>query len=180
VVHAGDDPHRISGEVVGQRTEVDTLAVRLPYSRETSGFLLPIHDPLVNGAEGKFDVVFAEVKSGDSNSPNPSWQHQKKLSNIEYMLKFIGLHEDESTIKEVATQLQRKFTFEEASLRFRYIIFSKSKNKTWKDRGVNYITFDDCIRFISEDRGQCWLQARKGRRSLHGQWDELINNLRSG
>src|SRR5881296_1133095 len=74
VVHAGNDPSQISGDVVGNQTEVDTLAVCLPYSRETSGIQFPTHGKLVNGAEGRFDVVFAEVKSGNFNSPNQTWQ----------------------------------------------------------------------------------------------------------
>ncbi len=55
VVHAGDDPARISRGAVGSLTEVDTLAVRLPFSEE-SGIQFPTDRNLVEGAEGRFDV----------------------------------------------------------------------------------------------------------------------------
>lgn len=177
VVHAGDDPSRISGDVVGNHTEVDTLAVRLPYSREKSGTQFPTHGALVDGAEGKLDVVFAEVKSGNSNSPNKTWQHKDRISNIEYMLKFLGSHQDDTRIAEVAGSLQHTYSFEEADLRMRYIIFSDTVDKTWSGRGVKYITFNECIRFIGEERGQCWADAGIGRRSMHDQWNELINRI---
>ena len=67
-VHAGDDPKRISGDTVGNLTEVDTLAIRLPYSREESGAQFPIAKNLLEGAEGRFDVIVAEVKSGKPRS----------------------------------------------------------------------------------------------------------------
>jgi len=108
VVHAGDDPTRISDDVVGQYTEVDTLAVRLPYSREEAGIRIPTHDRLVDGADGKLDVVVAEVKSGNRAYPNASWQGADKVSNIEYILRFIGLYQDDSKVREVAAALQNQ------------------------------------------------------------------------
>jgi hypothetical protein len=50
VIHAGDDPTRISGGAIGPRTEVDTIAVRLPFSRESSGTLFPCDPKLVDPA----------------------------------------------------------------------------------------------------------------------------------
>lgn len=176
VVHAGDDPGQISG-VVRNRTEVDTLAVRLPYSREMSGTEFLTHPTLVNGAEGRFDVVIAEVKSGESNSPNPTWQQPDRVSDVEYLLRFIGWHRDETEIQKAAKQLQANYTFEDADVRLRYIIFSQKENRAWSDRHVKYITFEDCIQFISEKRGQSWAQSGIGLRSMHDQWDPLINDV---
>ena len=177
VVHAGDDPGRISGDFVGTHTEVDTLAVRLPYSRENSGTKFPTHKSLVDGAEGKIDIVFAEVKSGHSNSPNKTWQAEGRVSNIEYMLEFLGWHQSQARIKEVAATLQKSYSFEHDDVRLRYIIFSREVNRTWREKGVNYITFDDCIEFISEERGQCWAHSGIGRRSMHNQWNGLIKKI---
>lgn len=39
IVHAGDDPTRISAGQVGNYTETDILGVRLPHSREITGNL---------------------------------------------------------------------------------------------------------------------------------------------
>ena len=75
IVHAGDDPGRISSGQVGNYTETDVLAVRMPYSREVTGKLrVANHDSLVDGIAGKMDVVIAEVKSGKDNKPNPVWR----------------------------------------------------------------------------------------------------------
>lgn len=177
VVHAGDDPNRISGGLVGSYTEVDTLAVRLPHSREESGTAFPIDERLVDGARGRFDIVFAEVKSGKSNSPNKTWRPGGRVSNIEYMLKFLGWHPDDARIREVATHLQNSYVFEDDDLRLRYIIFSGKADRTWSGKGVKYITFDDCIRFISEERGQCWAKSGIGRRSMHDRWNDLIKRI---
>jgi hypothetical protein len=177
VVHAGDDPGRINKDVIGNYTEVDTIAVRLPHSREESGTEFPTDGRLIAGAEGKFDVIFAEVKSGESNTPNSTWHHKEKVHHIEYMLKFLGWHRENEKIKQVADVLQKTYLFEEVNLRLRYVIFSESANPTWVSRGVSYITFDDCIRFIVNDRGQCWAQAAVGRRSIHDQWSDLIKRV---
>lgn len=177
VVHAGDDPSRISGDVVGNQTEVDTLAVRLPYSRETSPHPLPTDPTLVEGAEGRFDVVFAEVKSGHSNTPNRTWRELDGVPHIEYVLRYLGWHEKDAQIKKVAAALQSRFLFDESRLRIRYIIFAKKVNVKWQQKGVKFITFDQCIQFIAEGRGQCWAQSGVGSRSIHYQWPELVKRI---
>jgi hypothetical protein len=176
VVHAGDDPTRISGGVVGNRTEVDTIAIRLPYSREESGTLFPTDKNLVEGAPGRFDVVVAEVKSGESNSPNKIWR-KGDTSHVEYLLRFLGWHEENNKIAGAANALIARYTFEEPNLRIRYIIFAERVDPIWSGRGVTYITFANCIRFISEERGRCWASSGIGRRSMHDQWNPLIKRI---
>jgi hypothetical protein len=176
VVHAGDDPARISRGAVGNLTEVDTLAVRLPFSREESGIQFQTDKNLVEGAEGRFDVVIAEVKSGEGNSPNPIWR-KGETGPVEYLLRFVGWHSDVAKIEEAAKQLSQRYVFEEPSLRIRYIVFAEQPDQVWQDKGVRYITFDNCIRFLSEERGQCWANSGIGRRSMHSQWNPLINRI---
>jgi hypothetical protein len=54
----------------------------------------------------------------------------------------------------------------EHNLRVRYIIFAEDADAAWAKKGVKYITFDDCIKFIAEERGQCWANSGIGRRSM--------------
>ena len=176
VVHAGDDQARISGEVVGNKTEVDTIAVRFPYSREASGTPFPTDKNLVEGAGGRFDVVFAEVKSGRGDSPNKIWRNGE-VADIEYLLRFLGWHNSDDEIREAATALSQKFIFEADNLRIRYIIFADRVDSVWNKKGVTYVTFDDCVRFISEERGQCWAESGIGRRSMHDQWSTLAKKI---
>jgi hypothetical protein len=83
VVHAADDENRISKGIVAPHTEVDSLAVRMPYSSEIAGDLkIANHKLLVDNQNGRFDVVIAEVKSGKSNQPNMVWR-DKVLAPIE-------------------------------------------------------------------------------------------------
>src|SRR3990172_994279 len=71
IVHAGDDPGRLSAGYVGSYTETDIIGVRMPHSGEVTGKLhIANHSVLVAGAEGLIDVVVAEVKSGNDNNPN--------------------------------------------------------------------------------------------------------------
>ena len=84
IVHAADDPARVSAGHVGNYTEADTLAVRMPHSREVTGKLhIANYRPLVDAAAGKFDVVIAEAKSGNENKPNRIWRAMTEHPAIE-------------------------------------------------------------------------------------------------
>lgn len=176
VVHAGDDPTRISDGVVAPKTEVDSLAVRLPYSREESGAVFPLHRALVDGSQGRFDIVIAETKSGKGNSPNATWWQEQKVSNIAYVLRYIGWFENEKKINDVSREIQKNYRYETQEMRIRYIVFSKEIDRTWSKKGVQYITFADCIDFLA-DRGECWQKAKIGSRSVHDQWDPLMKDI---
>lgn len=176
VLHAGDDATRISGDVVGQHGEVDTLAVRLPFSREESRIRFPTDERLLQGADGKLDVIVAEVKSG-ADVPNETWRNPEKVRNIQYLLKFIGCYESNRQIEETAMKLQREFVVNESTQRLRYVVFSHEVNRDWKSRGVDYITFEECIQFIVGDRGPSWYEAGIAHKSQHSQWDNLINSI---
>jgi len=161
IVHAADDPTRISNDRIGNYTEIDILGVRMPYSREVTGCLyVANHEPLVNESERRFDVVIAEVKSGNDNRPNPVWRNGDNPIPIEYIVRFIGLHECDDEISEIASTLLSRYTYEEDDkCHIRYIVFSKVANPHWQSQGVTYITYDDIIQFLVEVRGQCWVHS---------------------
>jgi len=177
IVHAGDDPTRISGGVIGNYTEVDTIGLRMPHSREVSGAEHIVnHRLLVDGVVGKTDVVIAEVKSGNDTTPNRVWKAPQPDPAISYLVRFIGLHA-EADIAPVAHALASTFRFEDDRLRIRYFVFARDVNAHYQQRGVTYMTFDQAIRFIVEVRGQSWFNAGIGVASAHSQWDELLIQL---
>jgi hypothetical protein len=92
VVHAGDDPTRVSSEQVGNYTECDTLAIRMPHSNEVAGALqIAPHRLLTDGARGRLDVVIAEAKSGNKNRPNRVWRAGTPDPAISYVVRFNGM-----------------------------------------------------------------------------------------
>lgn len=174
IVLAADDPKRISDGQVGNYTETDVLALRLPHSHEKTGALQIANDPiLTNVAAGRPDLLIAEVKSGDANKPNKVWR-DGYIPAIEYVVRFFGICADEVEIREVATNLARSFKYERDQFRFRYIVFADSANEHYVKKGVRCITFDHVIDFLVDVRGQRWVQADIGVASLHSQWDNLL------
>ena len=76
-----------------------------------------------------------------------------------------------------ASRLQQNYSFQDTNVRMRYIIFSESVGRTWNDRGVHYITFDECIKFLIDQRSPCWVEAGIGVRSVHDQWPAMIKDI---
>jgi hypothetical protein len=132
IVH---DPKRRSNEVIGNYTEADILGVRMPYSTEQAGSLCIANDPsLIAGGHGKTDAVIAEVKSGRGNKPNTIWREGISNPAVEYIARFIGLH-DERRIGDVSHVLASTFRFEDDRHRIRYIIFAHEPNILHVKRG---------------------------------------------
>jgi hypothetical protein len=99
-----------------------------------------------------------------------------KTAHVEYLLRFIGWHKDEP-VTIAANKLSKAYVLEEDGLRMRYVVFSERVDKVWQQKGVRYITFDECIKFISEERGQSWAHAGIGRRSMHDRWNLLVRRV---
>ncbi|ABU60417.1 hypothetical protein [Roseiflexus castenholzii] len=176
VVHAADDPNRIRNGIIAPHTETDTIALRMPYSVEIAGNLrIANHEILVEGQNGRFDVVIAEVKSGNDNRPNRVWRN-KNLAPIKYIVRFVGLY-DECQITNVASQLATHYCYENERSRIRYIVFASEPNQHYLGQGVKYITFSQIAEFLVEIRGQCWIRSGIGVTSIHYQWDEQINKI---
>jgi hypothetical protein len=174
IVLAADDPTRISCGQVGNYTETDILAIRMPYSKEVTGSLqIANHGVLTDGSAGKTDVVIAEVKSSNENKPNKAWRAGVPDPSISYVVRFVGLHA-EPELAQVAKALSTTFRFENDHCRYRYAVFSKEPNEHYAAKGVTYITFREAIEFIVRERGQCWVEANIGVASLHHQWDDML------
>jgi hypothetical protein len=174
IVHAADDPARISAGHVGNYTETDIIGVRMPYSAETTGALSIVNfQPLTSGTEGRFDAVIVEVKSGKETRPNAIWRASAANATIEYIVRFVGLYEPKE-IGPVADRLATQFSYEDARSRVRYLVFAPSRNRHYEAAGVTYITFREAIEFLVTERGQCWINSDIGVASVHQQWDDLL------
>jgi hypothetical protein len=177
IVHASDDPSRISNGLVAPVTETDLLAVRMPRSREIKGPLnVANFGPLTSHAGGKIDVIIGEVKTGDSR-PNSVWKANGDRHAIEYMVRFVGLCSTDEEIAKVASELQTCFNSEREGARYRFIVFCKLPNKHYSKAGVQYISFAEMISFLVAVRGQSWITANIGVASVHYQWDPLIKDI---
>ena len=98
IVHAADAPEHNAGGVIVNHTETDLLGMRRLYSREvTGGMEIKNNLKLINGTSPLTDYLIAEVKTGKSNKPNSTWR-DKKLKNICYVLRFMGIVETENKI----------------------------------------------------------------------------------
>jgi hypothetical protein len=176
VIHAANDISRIRNGIIAPWTETDSIAIRMPYSSEIAGKLkIANHNLLVEYQNGRFDVVIAEVKSGNSNSPNSVWRN-KHLDSIKYLIRFIGLYEEDK-INEVSQEIAIQYAYEDESNRIRYIIFANEPNRHYEKQGVKYISYLQIVQFLVEVRGQCWIESGIGIASIHYQWDEQINKI---
>jgi hypothetical protein len=177
IVHAADDSSRITDGVVANYTETDTLAVRMPHSREITGTLhVANYKPLIDGINARFDVVIAEAKSGAENRPNKAWR-DKNDKIVQYVVRFVGFCESEDQIARVSSELSSRYSYEDEKFRYRYIVFSREPNEHYKSSGVTYVTYSDAVRFLVEVRGECWLNKNIGVASVHYQWNPLINRI---
>ena len=178
IVHAGDDPNRISNGYVGNYTETDILGIRLPHSTEISGQLHIANDiQLIDYQKEKIDIIIGEVKTGAENRPNKVWRKKEDVAVKEYILKFIGVLKENNEILETAKNLSEHFKYENDSVRIRYIIFSETENKHYSKCGVTYITYEHIVEFLIKIRGESWMSTNIGVASLHQQWPSLLNDI---
>jgi hypothetical protein len=178
IVHAGDDPGRITKDKIGNHTETDILAIRHKFSKEISGKLNIENDPkIINKEDSNIDFVIAEVKTGKQDKPNKLWT-ENKISVIEYILRFAGFIETENKLKKIATELCKNGFYNDSGRIFsiRLVLISEIvPNKNWQH--ISNILIDDIINFIVDVRGQCWVNENIGTASIHYQWDGLINKI---
>lgn len=172
IVH---DPSHTKCGYVGQQTESDILAIRMPYSSEQAGPLrIANYQPLVSDRFGKFDIVIAEAKSGDTNQPNGVWREHSKDS-VKYLLQFIGFYNE--NLAEAVSSLAQHYCYEDGHHRCRYIVVSPKPNEDYASKGVTYFTYRHLAEFLVEVRGQCWIETNIGVASVHHQWDPMIRTI---
>jgi len=191
IVH---DSRRVYADKVGNLTETDVLAIRMPYSIEQTDHLQIANDPqLVDGQNMRFDVVIGEAKSGDGNKPNSIWRKKdnptkrnlnEKLKGIKYVIQFIGLFSDDGMADKAAQEMLDNYHIElegDDTLKFpcriRLIIFASEPNKHYQELGVKYITFEQVARFLVLVRGRSWIEMGRGVASSHPQWNPFLNKI---
>ena len=176
VVHAADRAREINGDIIPERTECDLLSIRLPYSREIAENLCIANDPkIVDGCEGKIDLLICEVKSGEDNAPNPVWKHASTHRDmVEYVVRFCGIIPENNNFKSACRDISESYGFTGEDTRIRYVIFSQFPHERHQKRGVTYITFRSIIEFLVSIRGQCWKDAKLGVASQHQQWPQFV------
>jgi hypothetical protein len=179
VVHAADEAKRIREGDVPQDAECDLLGVRLPYSAEVAGVLFMANHPLLtDGAAGRTDLVIGESKTGNKNEPNRVWKHASTHKDIVgYVLRFCGLLAPGPEFEKAVDEFAKKYRYEDASRRIRYVIFSNEPHPRHAKRGVTYITYASIIEYIVEVRGHSWTRNDIGVASLHQQWSETIKHV---
>lgn len=177
IVHAGEDEGGISGEIVGNHTETDLLAVRFKFNEETSGITIPKDEEIVHGENPLIDFLITEVKTGNANKLNSPWI--KKPDFIaNYILRYAGFLEPDN-VSDVATQLAENgfYTDDNNNFAIRLVLISQTEaNNQWKDKVTN-ILFDNIIDYFVQVWGMSWNGAGIGSASKHDQWDDLIRQV---
>ncbi len=112
----------------GPRTDVDVLAVRFPHSREYPDDTKRLHIPA-----DKIDVVFAESKTGRCKLNGP-WKSGGDNQALEYVLRRVGIFENDAAITSAANQLYEKQKYEKGDYVVRIVCFGGQTNGTLPPR----------------------------------------------
>jgi len=173
-------------ETVPQGAEIDTVAVRFPFSREviSAGHEKDVirHELLEPIARDSIECVIAEVKGGNRVRLNSIWRDDDdhpdlSLERLKYLIRWLGCFPDEETITSVASRLQRDRRAEDGNYSLRLILFTWRATPQGLPQGIAVITFEQIMRFIVRSRANSWLELGIGTRSRHPQWSELVNGL---
>ena len=149
----------------------------MPFSKETTGVVsIENHPKLLVGAKGRIDAAIVEAKSGKDSSPNKPWRDSTETTSAAYAIRFFGCFE-EHRIETVAQRFMDSYRYEDDDIRIRFIVVAPEVDRSWRDKGVTYITFDDLADFLVDVRGTCWLQSGIGTVSVHSQWPKVIRDL---
>ena len=123
---------QVSDGVVGNYTETDILAVRLPHSSETIGdMMIANHKTLVDEADKRIDIVIAEVKNSVDPRPNRAWRYHDAptataIETIERIVRFIGVLERDQ-VPTAAKQLLTQYRYADNYCRIRTLCSQKAR-----------------------------------------------------
>jgi len=175
IIHAADDPNRIKKGVIGNYSEVDVIGVRMPYYSEITGEInIKTHHQLKLKA-GKTEIIIGESKTGKNPKLNSIWS-KGDLKAINYIINLIGIFETKEEISKVSNVLIKEFFFENEKFRIRVALFGIDQKLKEKEIGPFYMNYESIKEFYLE-RGACWNDLNKGIKSVHWQWDPLINDI---
>lgn len=144
----------------GPRTDVDVLAVRFPHSQEYPDDTQRLHIPA-----NKIDVVFAESKTGRCKLNGP-WKSDGNQQALEYVLRRVGIFENDIAILSAAKQLYDKRRYEDGVYVVRIVCLGAKRNRTLA--GVTQILWSDVILFINHR-----FQAHQAQKAEHQHWDSF-------
>lgn len=151
-----------------QRTDVDILGVRFPYSREVAGAGMMERDDSLVRQDEKIDFLIAEVKSGRCRLNGP-WT-DKRLENMHYVIRWLGMV-PKSEVSKVAEELYTNKRCEREKWGIRLVCFGKQRSK-YLHENVLQLTHEQVIEFMS-DR----FQKHADIKSSHRQWDSFVEEF---
>jgi len=144
----------------GPRTDVDVLAVRFPHSREYQDDTQRLKIPA-----DKIDIIFAESKTGHCQLNGP-WKAPGNGHALEYVLRRIGIVENDESIVAAANGLYEKQSYQSGDYVFRIVCFGSRINK--KLPRVTQVMWPDVLAFLNERFG-----TYKAEKAEHQHWDSF-------
>ncbi len=146
----------------GALTDVDVLAVRLPYSSE-SRF---IDDPALEIPKEGIDIIFAEAKRGEIHALNGPWDDPRRGA-INYVLQRVGIVPAEY-VEKLAAELYAKRRAIENGFTIRICAFARNISPELGGSGVKFLDWKHVLGFVHHrfrDNDQF--------KADHGMWDEF-------
>jgi hypothetical protein len=134
-------PNFIAHGNIETRTDVDVLGVRFPHSCEFEDDTKRLDIRAEN-----IDVVLSEVKKGRCKVNGP-WRQREPNRALEYVLRRVGLFDEEASIVDAANALYSTRRYENDRFSVRIICFGRKRNASLT--GVTQILWSDVISFIS-------------------------------
>lgn len=149
----------------GQQTDVDVLAVRLPYRGERLGSdkTLVDHEHFISN--GKIDGIIAEVKSGPCEINGPWVRRGQKI--MEYVLYALGAF-PEHCVRGVAAGLHENKCYSDKQFRVRIFALGKERNSKLEGTDIVQMTWEEILTFIYRR-----FKHNEELKMDHDQWDEV-------
>jgi hypothetical protein len=143
-------------------TDVDVLAVRLPYSSE-SRF---IDDGELGIPKDRIDIIFAEAKRGEIRSLNGPWRdpHAGALNRV---LQRVGIVPPDR-VGELAAELYMKRSTSENGFTIRICAFGEKISPELRQSGVHFVDWQHVLQFVHQR-----FRDNEQFKADHGMWDKF-------
>lgn len=146
----------------GGLTDVDVLAVRLPYSSE-SRFR---DDGELGIPRDGIDIILAEAKSGEILSLNGPWSDRRK-GTLNYVPQRVGIVPP-NRVGELANELYAKRSASENGFTVRICAFGKKISSELRRSGVHFVCWQHVLQFVHQR-----FRDNEQFKADHGMWDEF-------